>query len=149
LIPQVIAAGDFKAALYALHRDMKVKFGLNIALDLAPGAEPVCQHLEGILLRAIRELLFNVVKHAGVGEATIRVRREDTQIIVSVRDHGKGFDPKVIEKATGESGLGFFGLQQRIEMLDGEVHIESAAGASFFVEIRIRDIPGAIQGDEA
>ncbi|MGB3438080.1 MAG: ATP-binding protein [Actinophytocola sp.] len=45
------------------------------------------------LAGGVREALTNVVRHAGVGEATVSVRRDDGEVVVEVADRGAGFDP--------------------------------------------------------
>jgi signal transduction histidine kinase len=116
---------------------MERKYGLTVALDLDSSPHAFPETLAGVLLRAIRELLFNVVKHAGVSEATVIIRREDGYVCVTVRDHGKGFDPSALEDAVSDTGVGLLGVRQRIEMLDGEVSIDSAPGKGCIVNIRV------------
>jgi signal transduction histidine kinase len=45
------------------------------------------------LAHAVREALTNVVRHAGVDEAVISLRRNEDTVEVTVADRGVGFDP--------------------------------------------------------
>ena len=79
------------------------------------------------VLRIVRELTINAVRHGGADEIKIAGCVDGGSILFSVRDNGRGFDP---ENAPGMSD-GHFGLQgirERIEGLEGNMAIESAAG---------------------
>jgi CheY-like chemotaxis protein len=74
------------------------------------------------LFRAAQEMLFNVVKHAHVREAALRVRRVGRHVCLSVSDEGRGFDPQELRET---SGFGLFSLRERIELLGGRMTIKS------------------------
>jgi signal transduction histidine kinase len=82
-----------------------------------------------LLFECARELLFNVVKHAGVKEARVVMERSDDEVRVAVEDRGRGFDPALIQSVRLDSaGFGLFSVQQRIELLGGRTEIHSAPG---------------------
>jgi signal transduction histidine kinase len=59
------------------------------------GAPQVPAVVAAALCHGVREALTNVVRHAGVDEATVSVRRDDLgAVVVEVRDDGAGFDPE-------------------------------------------------------
>jgi signal transduction histidine kinase len=70
------------------------------------------------LFQIARELLFNVRKHAGVRQATVRLREESGFIEVHVIDRGKGFDLKEV-LAEREGGFGLFSVCERLGLLGG------------------------------
>jgi signal transduction histidine kinase len=81
------------------------------------------------VFRAIQESLANVREHAGATEValTIRTRRSFTQ--VSITDNGAGFDvPRALARAAQRGRLGLVGIGERVRMLGGTFHIESAPG---------------------
>jgi len=81
-----------------------------------------------IIFETIRELLFNVIKHAGVKEAVVEVRKEGTLLQVVVADNGRGFGTPVdaIDSFSGRFGL--FNVQERLEAMGGRLSIESYPG---------------------
>jgi signal transduction histidine kinase len=84
------------------------------------------------LCRGAREALTNVVRHAGVGAAEVGVAREAGQVVVRIRDHGKGFDPAQI----GGHGYGVTGsLVERMARMGGQALVTSAPGEG--TEIRL------------
>jgi signal transduction histidine kinase len=74
----------------------------------------------------VRELLWNVVKHAKATEAAIRVERSDDAVRVAVEDRGRGFDPSKQTAPTEEGGYGLFSIAERIDLLGGKMEIQSA-----------------------
>jgi signal transduction histidine kinase len=91
-----------------------------------------------MMFRGVRELLFNVVKHGRVANATVQVRRlADGRAQVVVSDRGVGFDPETLRAWDGGTShsFGLLSLRERLEHLGGRVEVESAPGhgASFTI----------------
>jgi signal transduction histidine kinase len=81
---------------------------------------------EVILFKSVRELLFNVVKHAGVQEATISLSRTQKRLRVAVEDCGRGFEEGVRGRAKDlAQGLGLFAIRERLNSIGGTIQIES------------------------
>lgn len=80
-----------------------------------------------LLFQSIRELLINVSKHSGVGEATVALTHSGGELRVEVRDRGMGFD--VPTKAGGGNAVNFglFSIRERMQALGGSFELESAA----------------------
>jgi len=80
-----------------------------------------------------REALANVVKHAQATAAFVRVEAQNGQILVEVRDNGKGFDP-----GAGHSGhFGLDSMRSRATEIGGRLTIASNPGFGTAVRVRI------------
>jgi len=88
------------------------------------------------LFRAARELLFNAVRHAGVHETSLRLRRVGQYVALRVSDQGRGFDPLELKET---SGFGLLSIRERVELLGGRVDIRSAKGRGTRVRIVMPD----------
>ena len=90
-----------------------------------------------MLFRSVRELLFNVVKHAKVANARVELSlTADGRVRLTVSDEGVGFDPETLRAWDGtDQGFGLFSLRERLELLGGRLDVESAPGrgASFTI----------------
>jgi signal transduction histidine kinase len=89
------------------------------------------------VFESVRELLFNVVKHARVARATANLAlTADDRIQVTIADEGIGFDPAAVFSRQ-PVGWGLFGIRERLSLLGGSLAIESAAGrgARFTLEL--------------
>ena len=128
LSPVVLYHSGLAAALGWLSRQMHKQFGLQVQLE-ADAAEPFERTpLKVFLFRAVQELLFNTVKHAGVKSARVILSESDGHLTVTVSDEGRGFDPAVLDSETLSAGFGLLSLRERARYIGGSLEIESAAG---------------------
>jgi PAS domain S-box-containing protein len=129
LSPAILHRSGLAAALRWLGRWYGERFGLNVAVEAEEDVE-----LDGearvTLFRAVRELLFNVVKHAAVTEARVRLSRTaDGRARIVVSDEGAGFDPEMLREWNGTgAGFGLFSLRERLDILGGQFEVSSSPG---------------------
>ena len=91
-----------------------------------------------ILFKAVRELLFNVVKHAGVKSASVHIGMKGRFLVIAVEDLGKGFSARTMRiKRSPAKGLGLFGIEERLRDLNGELHIESEPNVRTRVTLKV------------
>ncbi|MBI5507883.1 MAG: response regulator [Deltaproteobacteria bacterium] len=132
LSPPVLAQSGLGPALHWLTTWMGDKHGLAVDLEIACAADTLDAlgvDLAVLLFMGTRELLFNVVKHAGVQAARVRVSTDAGALCVAVTDGGQGFDPSLIRAAGGKAGgFGLFSLNERLRLLGGRMEIDSAPG---------------------
>jgi len=120
--------GLFKA-LENLADNMEGDHGLKVHLRLAAEAEPEEENVASMLFRAVKELLFNVVKHAGEQTAWITAERSGEEIHFSVVDKGTGMTSEErYNKRISDDGLGLFGIEQRFVYWGGRMEVEVAPG---------------------
>jgi len=107
-------------------------------LDVTVAAEDGCLIADSgrriLLYQVVRELLFNVSKHAGTDRATVRAWQEGGEVRIAVEDEGTGFDPALLGKA---GGFGLTHVQERLRMLGGTVRVESTPGEGTRVELAV------------
>ena len=130
LSPPTLHEHGLVAALEWLSGQMKKKQGLRVDVRADQAAEPAAEAVRIFLYHAVRELLFNVVKHAGVKHAHVSVARlGDDKVQVTVEDRGAGFEPRQLEVGRpGSGGFGLFSIREGLSYLGGRMSVESAAG---------------------
>jgi len=90
------------------------------------------------LFKAVRESLNNIVKHAGVSEAEIRIFSNRTGIIIEINDRGAGFIPSSSTNAPpGRLSFGLFNMTQSMAHIKCHAEIESVIGQGTTVRIKI------------
>jgi signal transduction histidine kinase len=131
LCPPVLREAGFSAALGWLARQVEETHGLHVEIDADPTADPEADDLCVLLFEAVRELLFNTVKHAGVDQARVTVTRAERDCIrVVVADEGHGFDPECLNHLPiARGGFGLFTLRERLASLGGRLEIDTSPGA--------------------
>ncbi len=137
LSPPVLRHGEFADALRWLGTWAGDKHDLKVSVEIEDQLEPVTDDLKTFLFEAVRELLFNVVKHAGVGEARVAMSAGiGNRLKIEVSDRGAGFDREKLwrERSMGK-GFGLFSVLERIELFGGEMKIESAPGQGMRAEL--------------
>jgi len=109
---------------------------IDRSLDLAyeQGREPTrhAAELETAMYRIIQEALTNATKHGRAKRAVIEILENETSLELSVRDNGDGFDPSL-----STAGFGLLGMRERVQLLDGEIEIESSPGNGTLVTASI------------
>ncbi len=119
-----------------LAMQMQESYGLGVSVRARGHVKTLDKNLHVLLFRFVRELLFNVVKHAGTDEATLALVETDDQLRVVVEDEGEGFDPDLLDgHETG--GLGLVNVQERIKMIGGVLEIDTAPGEGTRVTIEV------------
>lgn len=110
-----------------LGRWFESTYGLIVEVDLEDEVD-VAVETKITLYQAVRELLFNTVKHANVPKASLSLHRlEEELFAITVRDDGIGFDPvQVQNNASLTKGIGLYRLQKRLDLLGARLEIESA-----------------------
>lgn len=84
--------------------------------------------LEIALFRLIQEALNNVVKHAGATEAGVTVEINDNMVKAVVEDDGVGFILAKTLNNNMRTRLGLIGMRERIDLLSGNMNIETKPG---------------------
>ena len=128
LSPSVLYEAGLMAALEHLGEQMN-QYGLAVEVD-GDGDAGIPDDEAMLVFQSVRELLFNVVKHAEVKQAAVTVRRTPEGLTVSVTDRGKGFDIQEDTKASPSGGkYGLFSISERFEALGGWFSVESSPGS--------------------
>lgn len=116
--------------------ERKSKYGLKVTVEDDNKPIPLEENLQLTLFQAVRELLFNVIKHSEVDEAQVTIKCLDNYVHVIVRDEGKGFNAEEMEGAEkSDGGFGLFNLQERFSLIGGKLKINSRPGEGTTVTI--------------
>jgi signal transduction histidine kinase len=82
----------------------------------------------------MQEGLQNALKHSGVQVFKVKLHGSPTEIHLTVRDSGVGFDPEV---AKDTQGLGLVSMQERVRLVKGTISITSRPGAGTVINVRV------------
>lgn len=126
LSPPLLDDVGLVAATRWLAEDIERNFGLEVTVEESPELS-LDEATRITLFRAIRELLINVTKHAGVRTARVRFWHEGVQMRVAVEDRGVGFRRDArhdsFSRGANRSGFGLLALRERLLRLGGTLAI--------------------------
>ncbi|RDV11322.1 PAS domain-containing protein, partial [Pontibacter diazotrophicus] len=134
LVPIVLKEFGLEEALHDLCRRYdQSSFHIRCQVEGLEGR--LESYLELALYRISQELVNNIVKHAQATEASLQFSRKRKQVVLQVRDNGRGFRYKKSET----TGLGIRTIEDRVKLLNGSLAITSpkAGGSSITIKVPV------------
>ena len=123
---------------------------LHVVCEVAPAIGAPGPAVETVCYRLVQEALTNVVRHADASEVVVMLAPETRQgvehLVLQVRDDGQGFERAPEQSAVDRRGLS--GMHERLELLGGELTVESHCGAGTTLRAWIPIEPSAPRGAE-
>ena len=132
LRPSSLESDGLVQALRTHATAVQRRTGLTIVVDAEP-IERLPLPAEEALYRIGQEALHNVVKHANASNATLRIVTEGNRVRLSVTDDGVGFAPDAVPRGH----LGLIGMRQRVDLVGGELLVESRDGGGTHIEAAV------------
>ncbi len=119
--------------------------GVKTTLDLSIDEGNLDRDVKENVFRLIQESLNNVLKHANATRVGIQVfannnqQSEPTELFVIVHDDGVGLQQSLSGHTTTDErkSLGLVGMQERVELLNGTIKIDSTSRAGTKIDVRI------------
>ena len=110
------------------------KYGLKARFRTKGVLKRLPSNMETNLYRIVQETLTNVVRHAHATQVDVVLTVREGKLIVLIEDDGIGFNP---EEVPTDSHLGLLGIRERVDMIDGNLMIESVPeeGTTIMVEV--------------
>jgi PAS domain S-box-containing protein len=134
LHPAVTATRDLEARLHSILEEGRTRAGFSYDLDLAAGATA---EADDLLLALARELVQNVVKHAGATSMEVKVRDEESALILEVADDGRGMPPGRPSEALRQGHIGLASARERVDALGGQLELISEPGSGTHVKVTV------------
>jgi signal transduction histidine kinase len=138
LRPPILANRGLSAALIWLAEEFRDKYGLVVTMEGDSKAKPLRYEIRSTLFQVVRELIYNIVKHAGTKRAVVVVRQNSAEISVTVSDEGTGFDvATVFEAGAQPPGYGLSNIKQKVEYFNGQLVFDTAPGCGTRVTVTL------------
>ena len=116
----LVAALEAYTETYGSRLPLHVTF----AADGFEGSDRLSPEVELVLYRVVQEALTNTAKHADARSVSVRLARTQAAVTATVIDDGTGFNVEEVMRSR-ERGLGLFGMQERLALVEGEFTIDS------------------------
>ena len=112
-------------ALKGLIASIAERAGVEIEITIDHPLDDYTSELEQCIYRITQEALVNIASHAQATCAQVILKREETQLTLTITDNGCGFEPGF---SGPENHYGLQGMRERAEMVGGRLLIESQVG---------------------
>lgn len=121
-------------AIEALLKEFKLRSGIDLRETIErPDKSEIDPDTAINIYRILQEILTNASKHAGATRMTVSFTREADSFALRVEDDGAGFS---VEDVTRKGGFGLLGMNERAELLQGALVIDSAPGRGTRISAR-------------
>jgi len=134
LTPSILKDFGMQTALEELIRRISNK-KIAISCEVVGFEERPPYEIELALYRIIQELLNNIMKHAQATEAFIELVHQEDEVQLHVQDNGVGFDTDFVNRG---NGLGLNSIRNRVQLLNGALHVDSRLGQGTVFRIEIK-----------
>ncbi len=126
LRPPMLDDLGLEAAIQSHVQDFSRRWQINVNFT-SSGLGRLPPNVELVLYRIVQEALSNVAKHASASRVETRLSRKGRTLRLLVEDDGCGFDVETA-KGSRQSGLGLFGMEERLALIGGTLQVESSPG---------------------
>ena len=137
LRPAVLDDLGLIPALHAYSKSLAERKKLKIQMTAFGGVEALGNTKRTVLFRVAQEALTNVARHAQATEVRMSIREISGAIRMEIRDNGRSFNIKEALHSRNPKRLGLVGMKERVEMVGGQLSIDSATGKGTIVRAEI------------
>ncbi|MES2758710.1 MAG: ATP-binding protein [Pseudomonadota bacterium] len=122
LRPRSLDEGGLFFALQGLRDDFVERYGIACTLYADEAELRLNDAASTAIFRIVQEALTNIARHANAANVTITLYRINGEVLLTVRDDGRGIAAADMEKA---QSLGLVGMRERVWAMDGDITISS------------------------
>jgi signal transduction histidine kinase len=129
LYPPVLEELGLAATLRSYVEGYRQRSGIQVVMTLPEKASRLARDMELALFRIVQESLANVHRHSGSPSAEVHIQRTENQLVLEVKDKGRGISKQIAEGLPEDAsliGVGLAGIRERIRQLGGRFEIHSS-----------------------
>jgi len=127
LTPQALYERGLTPALRWLGDQMRRQKLLNVEVSVGEAGLQLPEADAVLLYHSVRELLFNVIKHAKTDRAAVSMSHTLNVLTLTVSDNGCGFDPEKLRNDRSDR-FGLLSIRERMMDLGGRFELQSEPG---------------------
>jgi signal transduction histidine kinase len=115
-------------------REFQTRSDIACTVEVPGDEDPMDPDRATEMYRIFQEALNNVARHSGATRVNVALKREDSALVLEVRDNGRGI---MREELSGSGALGLLGMRERAASIGGTVSIEGAPKSGTTVRIAV------------
>lgn len=137
LRPMVLDDLGLVPAIKRYVEDFQSQYGLPVELVIIGSPRRFSMAVEVALFRVVQESLSNIRKHAKARQVMIKIEILNNKINSVIKDDGVGFHLDGVMNSTRREGFGLLGMRERIQILKGEINIQSTPGQGTVISVSV------------
>ncbi len=127
LHPPLLDEVGLVSALRWFLEGLSERSGIDVRLEVDPqDLGRLRSEIETAIFRIVQEALTNMFRHSGARNGSVSVLEREGNIVITIRDNGKGIDQRVVELHPDSVGVGIGGMRQRVKELGGKLRLANA-----------------------
>jgi signal transduction histidine kinase len=140
--PRVLDDLGLQDAVESLLEEYQRRTGITVEAQLDFHRRKIPATVGENVYRVLQEALANVATHAQTDEVEVMMKTTEDLLRMTVRDPGTGFDADL---EAGSSRLGILGMRERVELLNGELDLQSrpGEGTQIMISVPLTEEPGS------
>ena len=136
LHPPALAELGLSHAIKQLMEQLEAK-GISCRFETAGTPVRLHSSVEITIFRIVQESINNIQKHADATEVEVRLCFQTDDILVEIKDNGKGFNlSRALDSAISVGSLGLIGMKQRAETIGGTLKIDTRSNKGTSIVLR-------------
>jgi signal transduction histidine kinase len=134
LRPSILDHLGLSAALGFEATQFEKRFGIQVRITAPDIVPAVDREVATTIFRIFQETLTNVARHSGATAVEVRLRDQGRDVVLEVKDNGKGI---AADAASKRASLGLLGMSERLRPLGGQMYLHGARDQGTTVTARI------------
>lgn len=127
LHPPLLDEVGLVSALRWFLEGLSERSGIDVRLEVDPqDLGRLRSEVETAIFRIVQEALTNMFRHSGARNGSVSVLEREGNIIITIRDNGKGIEERVVQLHPDSVGVGIGGMRQRVKELGGKLRLANA-----------------------
>ncbi|WP_051865902.1 sensor histidine kinase [Streptomyces griseus] len=137
LAPVALEHDGLPEALKKTVAEWGERTGVRAGFTVTGTVEQLHEEVSATLLRIVQEALSNAARHAAATRLGVTLSFLGDEVILDIRDDGRGFDPLTLPERTSSGGFGLDGMRGRAERIAGSLTVESEPGHGTALSARV------------
>jgi len=139
LHPPLIEERGLAAGLKSFVEGFSARTGIKIAVEVDSDFPRLASEVEIALFRVVQESLTNVRRHSGASSGHVTLHHTDSEIVLSIRDFGRGMQSEILNAQNSKVslGVGILGMRERIRQFSGDLEIISHQNHGTLVTVHV------------
>jgi signal transduction histidine kinase len=101
------------------------------------GEQRFHSNVESVMYRIACELIHNTIKHASASQIVLKLNRTNDLLVLQYSDDGIGFNYNK-DSQQESKGMGYYNIYSRLELVNGQIEIDTAPGKGFRCDIYVK-----------